>query len=80
MPSGRSLRIKLTRKYLNFERTSRSHVVFTLESILVDPNLTTGTIENAYLVTEEGAERLVKNALDPPQTCQEENNAPAQEA
>ncbi len=41
-------------------------MVFTLESILVDPNLTTGTIENAYLVTEQGAERLVKNALDPP--------------
>lgn len=38
-------------------------MVFTVESILVDPELTTGTIENAFLVTENGAERLVKGAL-----------------
>jgi Xaa-Pro aminopeptidase len=38
-------------------------MVFTVESILVDPELTTGTIENAFLVTENGSERLVKGAL-----------------
>lgn len=40
-------------------------MVFTIESIIVDPELTTGTIENAYLVTKNGAERLVKGALRP---------------
>jgi len=39
-------------------------MVFTIESILVDPNLTTGTIENPFLVTEDGAQRLVKGALE----------------
>lgn len=32
---------------------------FTLESILVDPDAGTGTIENAYVMTAEGARRLV---------------------
>ncbi len=38
-------------------------MVFTIESILLDPDVTTGTIENAFLVTEYGATRLVEGAL-----------------
>lgn len=40
-----------------------ARMVFTIESILVDPDLTTGTIENAFLVNENGAKRLVRGAL-----------------
>lgn len=38
-------------------------MVFTIESILVNPDLTSATIENAFLVTEKGAKRLVEKGL-----------------
>lgn len=38
-------------------------MVFTIESILLDPDITSGTIENAYLVTADGAKRIVEAGI-----------------